>query len=520
MILTKGYRTGYLNTTLYIPSITQTVPIEKDTLYKFPFWVGHPDSTSNDTVKVIISVDSPGPQWVVFIDPNPVRIPPHDSVMVYLGLVDSEYFDDSTGIDGRPVYVIGNDTIGDTAKIINGAMVHQEYRNGYPSTNWNYRAVENYYGLSLWGNHTISNSIIFMHGNYNFHISKWGGGGSLDRVSLYPDTANPSVSYGVRVDSGGTLTANYLYLYDASAGSMADNGAFETRSDNATLSKSWIHKARNTGIKITKCSPCIEYCYVDSAGCGILIDTASPVLKRITIEDCGIDIKVRRGNVKLVDCIFDTQKVQLGQGDSLSLFHTLHIKVISPSGTPVESANIVIKNTNGDSVSGVTNAYGRIDHELIELLKYGDAGTTKDIYYAPFTVYVEKDSFYGTDTSVSFNNKDLWAILTISPAGAEEKKITANDYKLMLTGTNPSCYEHIFMYTLPKKGDIEINIYNLTGQKVKTLVNKQSEAGVYKSVWDGRNLSGKLCPNGVYFVHMKAGKVSRSLQFVLMKKNM
>ena len=60
-------------------------------------------------------------------------------------------------------------------------------------------------------------------------------------------------------------------------------------------------------------------------------------------------------------------------------------------------------------------------------------------------------------------------------------------------------------YGLPKSVKTSLVIYNLNGQKVKTLVNAKESAG-YKSVkWDGCDSEGTPVPQGVYFYVLKAG---------------
>jgi len=51
---------------------------------------------------------------------------------------------------------------------------------------------------------------------------------------------------------------------------------------------------------------------------------------------------------------------------------------------------------------------------------------------------------------------------------------------------------------------LELSIYNLKGQKVRTLANGPSAAGRYRSVWDGRDDRGAPVASGVYFYVLTA----------------
>lgn len=72
-------------------------------------------------------------------------------------------------------------------------------------------------------------------------------------------------------------------------------------------------------------------------------------------------------------------------------------------------------------------------------------------------------------------------------------------------------------YALPKTDDVEIRVYNITGQQVKTLVDKPHEAGYYSVVWDGRNDLGSQVSSGTYFYVIKAGKNEAMRKMVLLK---
>jgi flagellar hook assembly protein FlgD len=48
-------------------------------------------------------------------------------------------------------------------------------------------------------------------------------------------------------------------------------------------------------------------------------------------------------------------------------------------------------------------------------------------------------------------------------------------------------------------------IYNLLGQKVKTLVNEVQKAGYYRVVWDGKDDAGRPVATGVYIYRIQAG---------------
>ena len=57
-------------------------------------------------------------------------------------------------------------------------------------------------------------------------------------------------------------------------------------------------------------------------------------------------------------------------------------------------------------------------------------------------------------------------------------------------------------YEVPKATDLSIIVYNMLGQKVKTLVDEQVNAGRHDAVWDGYNDAGRKVSSGVYVYSM------------------
>jgi hypothetical protein len=58
-------------------------------------------------------------------------------------------------------------------------------------------------------------------------------------------------------------------------------------------------------------------------------------------------------------------------------------------------------------------------------------------------------------------------------------------------------------YDLPKSGFVRLEIFNVLGQKIKTLVNEQKPAGAHTAVWDGRKDDGNLAASGIYIYRLK-----------------
>lgn len=74
-----------------------------------------------------------------------------------------------------------------------------------------------------------------------------------------------------------------------------------------------------------------------------------------------------------------------------------------------------------------------------------------------------------------------------------------------------------FKFTVPEASCVKIDIFNILGQKVKTLVDEDMRAGVFIVDWDGKDERGVEISSGIYFYRMTAGDFSDTKRMVLLK---
>jgi parallel beta-helix repeat protein len=96
-------------------------------------------------------------------------------------------------------------------------------------------------------------------------------------------------------------------------------------------------------------------------------------------------------------------------------------------------------------------------------------------------------------------------------------------YQLSQNYPNPFNSETMIWYYLPDVGyqpaEVEINIYNLLGKRVKSLVNRREYPGEHKIRWDGKDDSGKEVASGIYFYRLKVSGIElvKPKKMVLLK---
>jgi hypothetical protein len=109
------------------------------------------------------------------------------------------------------------------------------------------------------------------------------------------------------------------------------------------------------------------------------------------------------------------------------------------------------------------------------------------------------------------NRKPISTAVDDSPGNAPFTYSLAQNYP------NPFNPETTIQYSLAKPGHVTLIIYNLMGQKVKTLIDKSQPAGKYTASWNGRNDQDKPVTTGVYFYKINSGNFSRVKKLLLLK---
>ncbi|HNX38704.1 MAG TPA: FlgD immunoglobulin-like domain containing protein, partial [Candidatus Cloacimonadota bacterium] len=82
---------------------------------------------------------------------------------------------------------------------------------------------------------------------------------------------------------------------------------------------------------------------------------------------------------------------------------------------------------------------------------------------------------------------------------------------------NPFNPETTLSFELSRPEKVSLNIYNLKGQLVRTLVSGAFGSGAHSLVWDGRDDRGIAVSGGMYLYQLQAGELCRTRKMVLLK---
>lgn len=107
---------------------------------------------------------------------------------------------------------------------------------------------------------------------------------------------------------------------------------------------------------------------------------------------------------------------------------------------------------------------------------------------------------------------------TIAVVGSSREQPNAEGrYQLEQNYPNPFILVTTIEYTVPQASPVKLEIYNLLGQKLRTLVDGFQVAGHYVVRWDGRDGHGHRLPSGVYLYQLRAGQAVITKKMTLMK---
>jgi len=104
----------------------------------------------------------------------------------------------------------------------------------------------------------------------------------------------------------------------------------------------------------------------------------------------------------------------------------------------------------------------------------------------------------------------------ITSAGGELRHLP-KIFHLARNYPNPFNPETTIKYQLPKPGYVSLNIYNLLGQRVRTLVDDEKPAGYYQIIWDGRDDRGVLVSSGIYLYELRASDFQKTRKMLILK---
>lgn len=129
-------------------------------------------------------------------------------------------------------------------------------------------------------------------------------------------------------------------------------------------------------------------------------------------------------------------------------------------------------------------------------------------------------------THLQINNNELWLstaskgivrIQGILPTGVDEELTPVKNFELIGNYPNPFNPVTNIVFSVPGKSRVKLQVYNLAGQLIATLIDGELPAGKHQIAWTGTDENGRPVPSGVYICRLERKDQSLSKKMVLIK---
>ena len=147
------------------------------------------------------------------------------------------------------------------------------------------------------------------------------------------------------------------------------------------------------------------------------------------------------------------------------------------------------------------------------------AGETADLKFGQYMVDNggSFDGLYSDNNTGSSGNVGLWFTGQDSFKGTISDQVAVADaapaaFAVAQNSPNPFNPTTTISFTLAKAGKTTVDVYNVAGQKISTLVNSSLSAGSHSVTWNAAKFSA-----GVYFYTVKSGDFSKTMKMTLLK---
>lgn len=194
---------------------------------------------------------------------------------------------------------------------------------------------------------------------------------------------------------------------------------------------------------------------------------------------------------------------------------------VTITGGPLTRGGTNIAASAGDLNPVDGQGLQKIVDELTHSLPKAPSGGTVSFQFT-YTAPIEEGSvtLYANGNSVNFNGNntgDQWnfaqnkTVTVTGPTGVDDETIVRS-YKLQQNYPNPFNPSTQINFSLAEPGNVQLKVYNVTGDEVATLADGFRAAGDYNIAFNAAGLS-----SGIYFYKLITGSFAETKKMVLTK---
>lgn len=204
--------------------------------------------------------------------------------------------------------------------------------------------------------------------------------------------------------------------------------------------------------------------------------------------------------------------IQISRFDPATFSDEVRYKIRFLDFTSLTRAVEFASDNNGKEATFTSN-HGQLAGIIDQISGLPTTKSQKCIWYVEAT-----DGLYVTESTPPNQDNRPGFELTLTKdgiLGVDDAAPAA--FALSQNYPNPFNPSTMISYSLPKSTQVSVVVYDLLGNKVKTLVNEATEAGTYEVVWNATNDLGVQVPSGNYILKMVAGDFTQTRKMTLLK---
>ena len=252
------------------------------------------------------------------------------------------------------------------------------------------------------------------------------------------------------------------------------------------------------------------------------------------------------GEVELLVDVTDRMVTITVPDSEWNASETIWFKACDPGGlcdsneasftvTPVKDPPIVSNIRDSTIAQGESYAPINLDDEVIDpddhdsvmiWTHWGEVELLVDVTDRVVTITVPDPGWNGFETiwfkacdpgGLCDSNEATFTLLGSDFADEDSLLLRSADFLLNQNHPNPFNPATCIEFDLSLGCQVKLEIYNILGNRVRTLIDDRLVAGHKSITWDGKDNQGKQVTSGIYFYRLKAGDFTESKKMVIVR---
>lgn len=187
-------------------------------------------------------------------------------------------------------------------------------------------------------------------------------------------------------------------------------------------------------------------------------------------------------------------------GTSVNYYARAAVTIFNQRNAPASGVEVTghFEGPSADIVTGVTGIDGRV------IFKSAKIRNPVGVWSFHIDAVSRDGDIYGADRNVETYDQAKAAVIP-------------EQFELFQNYPNPFNPTTRIEFSLPQPVTVRLQVYNIAGQVVQTLIDEQLDAGFHGVVWDGRDGDGRPVASGIYFYRLQTAEFTATCKMALLK---